>query len=191
MLQRFVRQLMTTALTDTRNMHRCSYETGAQMEPDTDLSFLLDQMSLFLSHLEASLSHPLLNFLVYLTRTFHCLDLHHLVFLLEVVHNWHARLHERLEPLLDALGIIVSAATGLSPVDETLGHDVFGAVEKEDKFRGADGFFKADGLIHFAGEACALISCRSFVTSCRLNGMPKVYTHRRSGIVPFPFPDPS
>lgn len=110
---------------------------------------------LFYSHLKASLPHSLLHFFVYLTRTFHSLDLHHPVFLLKVVHNRHARLHKSLEPLLDTLGIVISTATGLAPVDKSLGHNVFGAIEKEGKLGGAYGFFKADGLVHFAGEAWA------------------------------------
>lgn len=153
------------------------------MKPDIELFSLRDDALLFHSHLEASLSHPHLHFLVYLARTFHSLDLHHPVFFLEVVHNWHARLHKCFEPLLDTLGIVISTAAGLSSVDETLGHDVFGAVEKEGKFRGAHGFFKADGLVHFAREACASISRGYFITSCRLDSVDAPSIRNR----PLPF----
>lgn len=133
-------------------MHLYSYKTGAWTQ---SFSILVRHALLFRSHLEASLPHPCRHFLVYIARTFYSLDLHHFVLLLEVVHDRHTRFHKGLEPLFDTFGIVISTATGLAPVDETLSHNVLGAVEKEGKFRGANGLLEADGLVHFTGEAWA------------------------------------
>jgi hypothetical protein len=80
-------------------------------------------------------------------------NLDDLALLLKLIDDGHARLDKGLEALADAVGVIVSAAAGLSALKETALHDVLRAVIEEDELGGTDGLLELVGLIKLAGEA--------------------------------------
>lgn len=111
-----------------------------------------------LRHLESSVTHALLDLVVYFFGAFDSFDLHDFVLLLKILNHWHTGFHERLEPFLDTLCIVIRSTTGLASVDEALGHNILRAIEKQNELGRADSFLEANGLIHHAWEAYVIIS---------------------------------
>ena len=90
--------------------------------------------------------------LVDLVRGLDSLNLDNTAILVKVVDNRHAGLDKGSETLANALLIIVSSATGLAAVDQTLLHDLLGTLEEKSKVALADGLFELDSLVHLARE---------------------------------------
>jgi hypothetical protein len=90
--------------------------------------------------------------LVDLIRSLDSLNLDNTAILLKVVDDGHAGLDKGSETLADTLLVVISSATGLAAVDQTLLHDLFGALKEQSEDALADGLFKLDGLVHLAGE---------------------------------------
>lgn len=106
-------------------------------------------------HFEPPFPHPLLHLRIDLLGPLGRTNLHDLSLLLEVIHDGHARFDKGPEPLLDALGVVICPSRRLAPFDQTFLQQVFGAIEEEGEFGGADRLFKLECLIHLAGEACS------------------------------------
>jgi hypothetical protein len=90
--------------------------------------------------------------LVDLIRGLNSLDLDNTAVLVKVVDNRHAGLDKGSEALADTLLVIISSATSLAAVDQTLLHDLFGALKEESEDALADGLFELNSLVHFARE---------------------------------------
>lgn len=73
--------------------------------------------------------------------------------LLVAVDDGHAGLDKSLEPLLDALSVVVGSTTRLASLEESSLHDGFGAIIKENGASAAHSLLKLLGLVHLAGEA--------------------------------------
>lgn len=78
---------------------------------------------------------------------------HHPSLLLKVIHHRHARLHKRLESLLDTLRIIVRPPTRLPPLHQPSLHLLLRAVKKQHELRRAHTALEFERLVHLAGEA--------------------------------------
>jgi hypothetical protein len=90
--------------------------------------------------------------LVDLVRGLNCLDLDNTAILLKVVDDRHASLDKGSETLANTLLVIISSATGLAAVDQTLLHDLFGTLKEQGEVALADGLFKLNSLVHLARE---------------------------------------
>ena len=99
-----------------------------------------------------------LNFSIHIIRALCRRNLDDLSLFFKVIYNGHACFDKGFEPFLDALGVIVCSARGLAPVDESLLHFIFWAVEEQGKSRRADRLFEFEGLVHFPREACVTLA---------------------------------
>lgn len=116
-------------------------------------------------------------------------DLDDTTFLFVAVDHGHAGLDKGLEPLLDALGIVVGSTARLASLEESSLHDGLGAIIKENGPSAAHGLLKLLGLVHLAGEAideestlCGALALHRFTHGVleELDGN----LHRDNGAVP-------
>lgn len=105
-----------------------------------------------LDELDATLGEADLDVLVNLVGSLDSLDLDDTAVLVKVLDNRHAGLDESSETLANALLVVIGSATGLAAVDQTLLHDVLGALEEEGEDTLADRLLKLNSLVHLAGE---------------------------------------
>lgn len=124
-----------------------------------------------LDELDAALGKTKLDVLVDFIGALNSLDLDDTTLLVKVLDNGHAGLDKGSETLANALLIVVSSAAGLATVEQTLLHDVLGALEKQGKDTLADGLFELNGLVHFAGEAVDKELVDAFVLDGCLHGV--------------------
>lgn len=106
-----------------------------------------------LKELDATLGKAELDVLVDLIRFLHGLDLDNTAIFIKVVDDRHAGLDKGSETLADARLIVVSSTAGLSAIDQTLLHDVLGAVKEQSEDALADRLLELNGLIHLTREA--------------------------------------
>jgi hypothetical protein len=105
-----------------------------------------------LDELDTTLSEANLDVLVDLVGGLDSLDLDDTAILVKVVDNRHAGLDKSSETLSDALLVVISSTTGLATVDQTLLHDLLGALEEQSEDALANRLFELDSLIHLARE---------------------------------------
>jgi len=105
-----------------------------------------------LDELDTALSETDLDILVDLVRSLNSLDLDNTAILVKVIDNRHAGLDKGSETLANTLLVVIGSATGLAAVDQTLLHDLFGALKEQSKDALADRLFELDSLVHLARE---------------------------------------